>query len=167
MDIYFHLLLTSLSITQDHKLYNEYEPKKILKAYPLARPHPDPIVETASLAGVTPPDLSYNHHLDEDVRAGRISSAQLETVMYAMMRFRGSEKLPDGSRKGFFLGDGAGVGKGRQIAALIKEFFAAPTSSIDAGAASSSSAATSKPTRVLWVSTSNDLKVSINFPFPH
>lgn len=45
-----------------------------------------------------------------------------------------------GERPGFFLGDGAGVGKGRQIAALCKEFF-------DTGG-----------TRVLWVSTSNDLR---------
>ena len=28
-----------------------------------------------------------------------------------------------GTRPGFFLGDGAGVGKGRQIAGLIKEFW--------------------------------------------
>lgn len=45
-----------------------------------------------------------------------------------------------GERPGFFLGDGAGVGKGRQIAALIKEFF------VTGGK------------RVLWVSTSNDLR---------
>ncbi len=31
--------------------------------------------------------------------------------------------LLPGSRKAFFLGDGAGVGKGRQIAALIKEYW--------------------------------------------
>ena len=29
-----------------------------------------------------------------------------------------------GTRPGFFLGDGAGVGKGRQIGGLIKEFWA-------------------------------------------
>ncbi len=30
-----------------------------------------------------------------------------------------------GTRPGFFLGDGAGVGKGRQISGLIKDFWAA------------------------------------------
>ena len=45
-----------------------------------------------------------------DVRAGRLSSAQLETVLYAFMRFN-QERLPCGARKAFFLGDGAGVGK--------------------------------------------------------
>ena len=29
--------------------------------------------------------------------------------------------LPNGQRAGFFLGDGPGVGKGRQIAALVTE----------------------------------------------
>ena len=32
-----------------------------------------------------------------------------------------------GERCGFFLGDGAGVGKGRQIAAITKEFWATGT----------------------------------------
>ncbi len=40
-----------------------------------------------------------------------LSSAQLETVIYANQRFQ-APRLPDGSRPGFFLGDGAGVGKG-------------------------------------------------------
>ena len=43
-------------------------------------------------------------------------------------------------RKGFFLGDGAGVGKGRTIAACIKEHFAA-----------------GHGTRALWASVSKDL----------
>ena len=43
-------------------------------------------------------------------------------------------------RAGFFLGDGAGVGKGRTIAACIKEHFAA-----------------GHGTRALWVSVSKDL----------
>lgn len=51
-----------------------------------------------------------------------MSNLQLETVIYAMQRYEGP-RLPDGARAGFFLGDGAGVGKGRQIAALIKEMW--------------------------------------------
>jgi hypothetical protein len=45
-----------------------------------------------------------------------------------------------GGRPGFFLGDGAGVGKGRQIAALTKECW------------------NQGVRRILWVSTSTDLK---------
>jgi hypothetical protein len=51
-----------------------------------------------------------------------------------------------GARAGFFLGDGAGVGKGRQIAALIKEYWLR------------------RPVgtrRVLWVSTSADLRCGL------
>lgn len=49
-----------------------------------------------------------------------------------------------GARAGFFLGDGAGVGKGRQIAALIKEYWLTRKKKA--------------PKRVLWVSTSTDLR---------
>ena len=34
-----------------------------------------------------------------------------------------NQLLPNGDRKGFFLGDGAGVGKGRQLAGLVQENF--------------------------------------------
>jgi hypothetical protein len=69
-----------------------------------------------------------------------LSDAQMETVIYASMKFHGP-RLADGKRHGFFLGDGAGVGKGRQIAALAKQHF------LEGG------------TRVLWISVSNDLRL--------
>jgi P-loop containing NTP hydrolase pore-1 len=68
-----------------------------------------------------------------------VSNAQLETVAYALQRFFG-ERLEDGSHAGFFLGDGAGVGKGRQIAAVIKEMWRRGTR------------------RILWLSHNNDLR---------
>lgn len=48
-----------------------------------------------------------------------------------------------GARAGFFLGDGAGVGKGRQIAASIKEYWLRRPMG---------------KRRVLWISTSADLR---------
>ncbi|GLC46902.1 hypothetical protein PLESTB_001282200 [Pleodorina starrii] len=116
------------------EIYEQYRPVKVTEG----PPHPDPIVETASLASVTPPDISYKHHLQDNLERSELSNAQLETVLYAFQRFE--RRLPDGARAGFFLGDGAGVGKGRQIAAVIKEFWA------------------TGGRRVLWVSTSNDLR---------
>lgn len=77
--------------------------------------------------------------MQPDWEAKVVSNAQLETVTYAMQRFTG-EKLEDGSRAGFFLGDGAGVGKGRQIAAIIKEMWGRGTR------------------RILWLSHCNDLR---------
>ena len=43
-----------------------------------------------------------------------LSGLQLESIVYACQRHQ--QQLPDQSRAGFFIGDGAGVGKGRTIA---------------------------------------------------
>lgn len=60
--------------------------------------------------------------VQEDWKRKTISNLQLETIVYAMQRFEGP-RLQNGDRAGFFLGDGAGVGKGRQISSLIKEMW--------------------------------------------
>jgi len=51
------------------------------------------------------------------IRNGLLSALQLEGVLFACQRHQ--QILHDGSRAGFFLADGAGVGKGRQIAAMV------------------------------------------------
>ncbi|GLC46848.1 hypothetical protein PLESTB_001541000 [Pleodorina starrii] len=136
--------------------YIGYRPSKVHEG----RSHPDPIVETQALGAVVPPDPHYRHNLKELVDAGAISNAQLETAIYACMRFaqrlgcssdgEGAAAGPSGSapadlgpqpRAGFFLGDGAGVGKGRQIGAIIRECWSRGVR------------------RVLWVSVSTDLRV--------
>lgn len=76
--------------------------------------HPDPVVETASLAAVEPPDITYQLHLDDLIRDKVLSGLQLESIVYTCQRH--DQLLPDHSRAGFFIGDGAGVGKGRTIA---------------------------------------------------
>jgi hypothetical protein len=56
------------------------------------------------------------------VSGGLLSNLQLEAVLYACQRHE--MLLPGGTtRAGFLLGDGAGVGKGRQIAGIIYENF--------------------------------------------
>lgn len=55
-------------------------------------------------------------------KSNAISNAQLEAVTLAMQRFT-APYLEDGSRPGFFLGDGAGVGKGRTISAIVKQCY--------------------------------------------
>eukprot|EP01045_Picozoa_sp_COSAG04_P026037 COSAG04_NODE_3533_length_2732_cov_13.411162_2_plen_270_part_00 len=52
---------------------------------------------------------------------GRLSAPQLETCRLACQRH--TSFLPDGRRAGFLLGDGAGVGKGRQLAAIILDSY--------------------------------------------
>ena len=52
---------------------------------------------------------------------GKLSKLQLEGVAYACQKH--CELLPDGARAGFMIGDGAGVGKGRQIAGIILDNY--------------------------------------------
>jgi len=83
-----------------------------------AQPHPANVVESTAMACVEPPDVTYHHHLPADiVIEGRVSTLQLEDVIYAGQAT--SVLLPDGARKGHWNGDGTGIGKGREIYAFI------------------------------------------------
>jgi hypothetical protein len=82
------------------------------------RKHPDILVESAALSGATMPPLNQKLCLpSKTFLEGRLTMAQLDGVLRACAQHE--LFLPDGARKGFFLGDGAGVGKGRQQAAMI------------------------------------------------
>jgi hypothetical protein len=96
-----------------------YRPAKL----GLGAEHPDAVVETASLAAVEPPDVRYALAAHAQLAApGRLSALQLEAVVYACQRHEA--RLPSGETAGFFLGDGAGVGKGRTVAGLVAEAWA-------------------------------------------
>ncbi|BCH27836.1 strawberry notch-like NTP hydrolase domain-containing protein [Mesorhizobium sp. L-8-3] len=105
---------------------------------PGAQPHPTPLVQSAAMASVTPPKASYRPRLPRDI-LDLLSDAQLETVIYAGEAhseflagawtvddtFDVVSAAPEDAdnavrfRQGFFLGDGTGVGKGRESAAII------------------------------------------------
>jgi hypothetical protein len=81
-------------------------------------PHPAEIVEAASMASVTPPNITYRPSLPlEIVTEGRLSALQLERVIYAGQRHE--QRLATGARSGYYVGDGTGVGKGRVLAGII------------------------------------------------
>ena len=103
---------------------------------PGAKPHPNELVESVAMASVLPPRVGYRPRLPARTVAG-LSEAQLETVILAgaaferdlVGRFRPNragnqlDEHADGEayRMGFFVGDGTGVGKGREAAACIMD----------------------------------------------
>ena len=83
------------------------------------KPHPNHVVESKCFRAVQAPPPSYHPALrPELIKDGSLSDIQYESVVYAGMRH--SRRLGDGvSRAAYFIGDGTGIGKGRQLAAII------------------------------------------------
>jgi hypothetical protein len=123
---------------QDSGLYQRYSVRRI--AIKGAEEHKSALTQSASLAGVRPPLPSYKPTFPKAVTENALlSDAQLETIIYAGEahnrlfdgRYRWDEEKEElvqvadtdmeGKRVrcGYFLGDGTGVGKGRQVAGLI------------------------------------------------
>ena len=104
----------------DNGVYADYEPAKLpIKG---AKPHPTKLVESSAMASVPAPVATYTPNLPQElITSGALSSAQLENIVYAGQAHQ--QTLSNGSRKGYFIGDGTGVGKGREIAGIILDNF--------------------------------------------
>lgn len=101
------------------EVYEPYHPRGVggLKA----QPHPAEIVESAAMAAVPAPKLTYVPTLPPNVvESGALSDVQLEAVAAAGQAHSKSLRIGDLiMRMGFLIGDGTGVGKGREIAGII------------------------------------------------
>lgn len=119
-------------------LYETYHPQRLrIKD---ALPHPSLLCESSALALVSPPAPTYKPYLPQHIVTQELlSKAQLESVIYAGQAhselLSGSYLVDDSLdnvtvaanneenavrfRRGWFLGDGTGAGKGRQCAGII------------------------------------------------
>ena len=98
-------------------VYSRYRPTVTAKG---AKPHSGDLVESVAMAAVNPPAVDYHPNLEKNiVETGSLSDAQLEAVILAGATH--GQTLPDGTTRGFFIGDGTGVGKGREIAGIIRD----------------------------------------------
>lgn len=121
-------------IAEQVGLYLPYRPSRI--AIPDAVEHPTPLVESVAMGSITAPVPEVVPQLPADLIArGVLSAAQAETLIYAASahardlpgRFEPEDKgcalkaSAEGNvyRMGYFLGDGTGAGKGRQVASVI------------------------------------------------
>lgn len=80
--------------------------------------HPGSIVETKTMSTVPMPPITYHSSLPESViKEGKLSAVQLEAVSIAGQQ--NDIVLPSGHRASALIGDGTGVGKGREGAAIL------------------------------------------------
>ncbi len=119
-------------------LYEEYGLQSIRISGSQA--HPTKLVQSAAMASVAPPKPSYRPHFPANLAAdGLLSDAQLESVIYAgeahsdfvadywsvdatfdvVTAARDDAENRVRFRRGWFLGDGTGAGKGRQVAGIL------------------------------------------------
>ena len=117
-------------------IYLPYRPSRI--AIPAACAHPTPLVESIAMGSIAAPKPDRAPLLPAIlVEEGLLSDAQLETLVYAGSAFQrdlpgrfapvdegcdlkpAEEEAGAAYRCGYFLGDGTGAGKGRQVAGII------------------------------------------------
>ena len=133
-DIDYAVLADPAPVEEAVGVYLPYRPSRL--AIGCASEHPTALVESIAMGSITAPRPAYKPQLSAHVVDGKVlSDAQLETLIYAGDAFErdlpgrflpaeeGLSLTPDDAgqpyRTGFFLADGTGAGKGRQVASII------------------------------------------------
>ena len=123
---------------QDTGVFQAWKPGAM--HIPKAHPHPTPLAEAVAMASIRPNTPSYQPLLPTKlIDDGVLSDAQLETIIHAgeahsvilpqhfefddnfghEVMFKCEDDAGFQLRQGFFIGDGTGAGKGRQVAGII------------------------------------------------
>lgn len=102
-------------------VYDDYQPSLTVKG---AVSHPTALSESAAMGAVPFPPVGYKPSIPaKTIKDGALSDAQLEPIILAGEAHNQTLEDEDQSRRGFFIGDGTGVGKGREIAGIILDNF--------------------------------------------
>ena len=115
--------IQGLQETMSEEVFTSYKALALPTSFNAVK-HPGDIVEAGSLAAQSLPHARYNLLSSlpaETIKNGKLSDLQLEGILFACQRHQ--HLLSNASRAGFFIGDGAGVGKGRQVAGIIFDNF--------------------------------------------
>ena len=132
----YQVLEEPAPVPEQAGIYLPYRPSRVIMQD--APVHPTPLVESVAMGSVSAPVPNARPLLPANWQEGKLlSAAQCETLIYTCEafardlpgQFRPSqhgttvELAEDGHfyRQGFFLGDGTGAGKGRQIAGVIMD----------------------------------------------
>ena len=132
----FDVLEDAAPTPEQKGIYLAYRPSRI--TIDNAPVHPTPLVESVAMGSVAAPVPEHQPVVPADWRKKELlSDAQCETLIYAVNAFSrdlpgtyrpinkgsGLEPSEEGFRyrTGFFLGDGTGTGKGREIASVIMD----------------------------------------------
>ncbi|MCL2047146.1 MAG: bifunctional class I SAM-dependent methyltransferase/DEAD/DEAH box helicase [Defluviitaleaceae bacterium] len=101
-------------------IFEQYEPQPLLLKN--VQQHPANISESAAMSAIQPPLVTYKPNISQAIiDKGILSNVQLEAITYAGQSH--NQVLPNGNTRGFFLGDGTGVGKGRTITGVILDNY--------------------------------------------
>lgn len=121
-------------------IYEAYEPQTVVVDG--AKPHPSALVQSAAMASIAPPKPTYRPHIYPNMLSnGLLSNAQMESLIYAgqahseyldgyytfddeLRELNRATLETEGAfqlRRGWYLGDGTGCGKGRQVAGILMD----------------------------------------------